>query len=95
MKVLIAAIALLIMVSCSNQKVNESSTGKTEIKINIKMDSRDILMERITKGMDTTQVSDNSDKSILARGCDPEMGRRSIKVLPPVLALINTSTTLS
>ena len=49
------------------------------------MDSRDILIGRINDGLDTTQIGDNSNKSILSRGCDPEMGRRAIKLLPPVL----------
>ncbi len=49
------------------------------------MDSRDILIGRISDGIDTTQVGDNSNKSILARGCDPEMGRRAIELLPPLL----------
>ena len=49
------------------------------------MDSRDILIGHINDGIDTTQIVDNSNKSILIRGCDPEMGRRAIKLLPPVL----------
>jgi len=49
------------------------------------MDSRDQLMNRILTPNDATQVGDHSGKSILARGCDPEMGRRSLKVLPPLL----------
>ena len=49
------------------------------------MDSRDQLMNRILTTNDTTQVGDHTGKSILARGCDPEMGRRSLKVLPPLL----------
>jgi len=49
------------------------------------MDSRDILIRHISDGIDNTQVGDNSNKSILARGCDPEMGRRAIKLLPPIL----------
>ena len=49
------------------------------------MDSRDILIGHINDGIDTTQIGDNSNKSILVRGCDPEMGRRAIKLLPPVL----------
>ena len=49
------------------------------------MDSRDLLIERISDGIDTTQVGDNSNKSILIRGCDPEMGRRAIALLPPIL----------
>ena len=49
------------------------------------MDSRDILIGRINDGFDTTQIGDNSNKSILSRGCDPEMGRRAIELLPPVL----------
>jgi hypothetical protein len=49
------------------------------------IDSRDILIGRISDGNDTTQTGDNSNKSILARGCDPEMGRRAIELLPPIL----------
>ena len=51
----------------------------------MKINSRDILIERINDGIDTTQIGDNSNKSILVRGCDPVMGRRAIKLLPPVL----------
>jgi hypothetical protein len=49
------------------------------------IDSRDILIGRISDGNDTTQTGDNSKKSILARGCDPEMGRRAIELIPPIL----------
>jgi len=49
------------------------------------MDTRDKLMGLISDGIDVTQISDNSDKSILIRGCDPEMGRRAIELLTPVL----------
>jgi hypothetical protein len=49
------------------------------------MDTRDKLMGLISNGIDNTQISDNSNKSILVRGCDPEMGRRAIKLLPTVL----------
>ena len=49
------------------------------------MDTRDILMGLISDGIDVTQISDNSNKSILIRGCDPEMGRRAIELLTPVL----------
>lgn len=48
------------------------------------MYSRDILIGHINDGIDTTQIGDNSNKSILVRGCDPEMGRRAIKLLPQV-----------
>jgi len=54
-------------------------------KTNLKMDSRDILIGRINDGLDTTPTGDNSNKSILSRGCDPEMGRRAMKLLPPLL----------
>jgi hypothetical protein len=30
-------------------------------------------------------IGDNSDKSILVRGCDPEMGKRAMELLPPIL----------
>ena len=43
-------------------------------KTNKKMDSRDILIGHINDGIDTTQIGDHSNKSILVRGCDPEMG---------------------
>jgi len=49
------------------------------------MDTRDTLMGLISDGIDVTQISDNSNKSILIRGCDPEMGRRAIELLTPVL----------
>ena len=42
-------------------------------------------MRLISDGIDVTQISDNSKKSILIRGCDPEMGRRAIELLTPVL----------
>ena len=69
----------LTMLSCQGQNKNTNNqTTKT-------MDSRDELMNQILTTNDTTQVGDNSGKSILARGCDPEMGKRSAKVLPPLL----------
>lgn len=49
------------------------------------MDTRDRLMGLISDGIDVTQISDNSNKSILIRGCDPEMGRLAIELLTPVL----------
>jgi len=49
------------------------------------MDSRDKLINHIREGKDKSPVSDNSNKSILARGCDPVMGRRAIELIPPML----------
>ena len=49
------------------------------------MDTRDRLIKLIGEGVDFTQIRDNSKKSILIRGCDPEMGRRAIELLTPVL----------
>lgn len=49
------------------------------------MDTRDKLMGLISDGIDFTQISDNSNKSILIRGCDPEMGQFAIDILPPAL----------
>ena len=49
------------------------------------MHLRDKLINDIRDGIGFTQVGDNSNKSILARGCDPEMGRRAIELLPPIL----------
>ena len=51
----------------------------------MKTNSRDILIGHISDGIDNKQVGDNSNKSILARGCDPEMGRRAIELLSPIL----------
>ena len=51
----------------------------------MKINSRDILIGHIRDGIDNAQVGDNSNKSILARGCDPEMGRRAIELLSPIL----------
>lgn len=51
----------------------------------MKLDRRDILIGRISDGNDSVQVGDNSNKAILVRGCDPEMGRRAIELLPPIL----------
>ena len=51
----------------------------------MKINSRDILIGHISHGIDNAQVGDNSNKSILARGCDPEMGRRAIELLSPIL----------
>jgi len=51
----------------------------------MKINSRDILIGHISDGIDNTQAGDNSNKSILARGCDPEMGRRAIELLSPIL----------
>ncbi len=42
-------------------------------------------MGLISDGIDVTQISDNSNKSILIRGCDPEMGQFAIDILPPAL----------
>lgn len=49
------------------------------------MHLRDKLINDIRDGIGSTQVDDNSNKSILARGCDPEMGRRAIELLSPIL----------
>jgi len=51
----------------------------------MKINSRDILIGHISDGIDNAKVGDNSNKSILARGCDPEMGRRAIELLSPIL----------
>ncbi|MDC0230468.1 hypothetical protein OAK19_00745 [Aureispira] len=49
------------------------------------MGIRDRLIRLISDGIDVRQINDNSNKSILIRGCDPEMGRRAIELLTPVL----------
>ena len=59
---------------------NEKSVQKIE---HVKENFTNGLIERISDGYDNTMVSDNSKKSILTRGCDPEMGKRAIKILKP------------
>ena len=49
------------------------------------MDSRDKLINQIKEVEDDSPVSDSSNKSILARGCDPVMGKRAIELIPPML----------
>ena len=51
------------------------------------MHLRDKLINDIRDGIGSTQVGDNSNKSILARGCDPEMGRRAVELIPPILGM--------
>ena len=80
MKNLIISIVLLANISSCQGQIKNENTKTIET-----MDSRDQLMGRILTTNDTAQISDNSGKSILARGCDPEMGRRAAKVLPPLL----------
>lgn len=84
-KIIIISIALLIGTSCQGQKTSSEAVDKEQTKTEKKMDSRDILMQRITNGYDTIGVENNESKSILARGCDPEMGKRSVEVLPDFL----------
>ena len=54
-------------------------------KLTDKKKQQDILINLISEGIDSMHVSDNSKKSILIRGCDPEMGRRAIKLMNPIL----------
>ena len=49
------------------------------------MASRDKLINQIKEVEDDSPVSDSSNKSILARGCDPVMGKRAIESIPPML----------
>jgi len=49
------------------------------------MDLREKFINDISDGIGLTPIGDNSNKSILARGCDPEMGRRAVELLPPIL----------
>jgi hypothetical protein len=49
------------------------------------MDSRDKLINQIKELEDDSPVSDFSNKSILARGCDAVMGKRAIELIPPML----------
>ena len=49
------------------------------------MNLRNQLTGKIIAGGDQTPVNDHSSKCILSRGCDPEMGRRAMEFLPPLL----------
>ena len=49
------------------------------------MNSRDQLTGKIIAGGDQTPLGNHSSKCILSRGCDPEMGRRAMEFLPPLL----------
>ena len=49
------------------------------------MDSRDKLINHIREGKGNSPISDNSNKSILARGCDPIMAERAIELMPQML----------
>ena len=71
------------MTSCQGQKHEKSviKKAKTEKKI----DSRSVMTNDIANGYDNAETIDNSTKSILTRGCDPEMGKRAIKLLKPLL----------
>ena len=88
-EILLFIFSLVFITSCN--RLDKQSTIKEKQPISQSspivntMDSRDLLIGNIIDGIDTTQIGDNSNKSILSRGCDPEMGRRAIKLLPPVL----------
>jgi hypothetical protein len=43
------------------------------------------MIHEIGDGVTETESIDFSDKSILARGCDPEMALRASEMLPPLL----------
>ncbi len=47
--------------------------------------ARDRMMGEIVEGVGQGELSDFSAKSILARGCDPQMALRASKVMPPLL----------
>jgi ADP-heptose:LPS heptosyltransferase len=47
--------------------------------------SRDRMMGEIAEGVGEGELIDFSGKSILARGCDPQMAIRASKMLPPHL----------
>lgn len=86
MKTAFISILLLANISCQSQfKKEDSTTVNQSNKKGEIMDTRDILMQQIANGYDTVGATNNESKSILARGCDPEMGKRSSEVLPKLL----------
>jgi len=48
-------------------------------------DSRDRMIGQIAEGASAAKPGEHSAKSILARGCDPQMALRASKMLPPHL----------
>lgn len=48
-------------------------------------DTRDRMIREIGDGVTEPETIDFSDRSILARGCDPQMALRASKMLPPLL----------
>ena len=49
------------------------------------MDSREKLISQVSEGIVKKQSNDNSNKSVLARGCDPIMAQRAIELIPPLI----------
>jgi len=84
-EILLFIFSLVLITSCN--RLDKQSTTKEKQPISQSspivntMDSRDLLIGNINDGIDTTQIVDNSNKSILSRGCDTEMGRRAIKFI--------------
>ncbi|MDP3557190.1 MAG: hypothetical protein Q8T03_07435 [Bacteroidota bacterium] len=86
MKTIFISLVLLTSISCQSQVKKEDSNIKNQSnKKEVSMNTRDILMQQIANGYDTVGVTNNEGKSILARGCDPEMGKRSSEILPKLL----------
>jgi len=48
-------------------------------------DHRDHMMGQIAEGVDAAASFDHTNKSVLARGCDPRMALRASEMLPPHL----------
>ena len=48
-------------------------------------DPRDRMMGQIAEGVDDSAPLDHTSKSVLARGCDPQMAVRASTMLPPHL----------
>lgn len=80
---IISFLTFMTIISCQGQKNDKKSIKK--VKTEKHMDSRSVMTNDIAHGYDNTETIDNSTKSILTRGCDPEMGKRAIKLLKPLL----------
>jgi len=65
--------------SCSNKRNKVEAKDAKEVALN-----NNISIMKVTKQENEKSI-DNSKKSILVRGCDPEMALQGAKMLPPLV----------
>lgn len=80
-KPIIGTIVLALMTACtSNSQSLEKSENKTENSTTM---SNNRIMNDLFQN--TTTTRDHSNKSILARGCDPHLSLQFAKMVPPLI----------